>query len=55
MALLLLALAALGPPPATSSFERAAKKQMEDLPGRPTIWTKETVYRAQASHLQEIT
>ncbi len=50
--LLLLALAALGPPPATSSFERAAEKQgAEDLLlGRPNIWTKETVYRAQASH-----
>jgi hypothetical protein len=51
--LLLLALAALqGLPPATSSFERAADKQgAEDLlPGRPSIWTKETVYRAQASH-----
>jgi hypothetical protein len=50
---LLLALAALGPPAATSSFERAADKQgaEEDLlPGRPNIWTKETVYRAQASN-----
>ncbi len=49
---LLLALAALGLPPATSSFERPADKQgVEDgLPGRPNIWTKETVYRAQASH-----
>jgi hypothetical protein len=50
--LLLLALAALGLPAATSSFERPADKQgAEDLlPGRPNIWTKETVYRAQASH-----
>jgi hypothetical protein len=52
--LLLLALAALqGLPPATSSFERPAadKQGVEDgLPGRPNIWTKETVYRAQASH-----
>jgi hypothetical protein len=51
--LLLLALAALGPSPATSSFERPAadKQGAEDLlPGRPNIWTKETVYRAQASH-----